>query len=181
MSSYDRYPKPAVAVDIIIICWDSRRLEIPLIRRGAEPYRGEWALPGGFLEIDETLYAAAGRELREETGVEWDEWERGPIYDAVDRDPRGRVLSVPHIAIVPRSAVSLEAGSDAAQAELHPLDRLPGRLAFDHAAILASARELAANEIQAGRLGVWLSPEERERVLRQLLEGRQDDRGISAE
>ena len=134
--TYD-YPHPAVTVDIVLF---SIRREIPsvlLIRRAREPFKGKWALPGGFVDIDEDLEQAARRELEEETGLRDIALEQFHTFGAVDRDPRERVISVAFLAVLPEEAEP-RAGSDAADAGWFPLANLPD-MAFDHRQILESA------------------------------------------
>src|SRR5436190_23675086 len=97
---YD-YPRPAVTVDLVLFALDRDALKVLLIRRKHDPFAGCWAFPGGFIEMDETLQAAARRELEEETGVSF----RGPlatlgVYAEPNRDPRGRTISVAHVAVI---------------------------------------------------------------------------------
>jgi 8-oxo-dGTP diphosphatase len=138
---YD-YPRPAVTVDLVVLTRESEP-RVLLIRRKHEPFASRWALPGGFLEMEETLEAAARRELREETGLEVDAIEQLHTFGDPGRDPRGRTISVVYYAFLPRPADSLQAGDDAAEAGWHALDRLP-ELAFDHDRILAMARQLTS-------------------------------------
>lgn len=166
--SFERYPKPAVAVDLVLLYWDGASLSVPLVRRGSEPFKGRWALPGGFLEMDETLEEAARRELREETNLEVGTLLRGPLFDAVDRDPRGRVISVPHVAIVPYGEAKARHGSDAADVSVYPLDALPSPLAFDHDRIVAEVCRFAGEEVGAGRLARELPDDERALLARAL-------------
>lgn len=132
------YPRPAVAVDVIIVRvnYDGSR-EMLLIERGNEPFKGLWALPGGFLEENETLAEGAARELKEETGVEvsGDHLTQLEAYSQVDRDPRTRVISVIYFALL-ESNVVVKAGDDAANAEWYCPDELP-ELAFDHDKIVS--------------------------------------------
>ncbi|MBA2363270.1 MAG: NUDIX hydrolase [Chloroflexia bacterium] len=162
--SSDQYPKPAVTVDILVLSWDGAFASLLFIRRGAEPYEGFWALPGGFLELEETLQQAALRELEEETGLRPDAVLPGPVFDAVHRDPRGRVISVPHVAVVLAEDVELHHGSDASDAEFFPLSALPEQLAFDHFDIIATMRPVAAWELRQGHLAPTMSGEARERI-----------------
>lgn len=168
MPHFDDYPKPAVTVDIIVLVWDGRTLSVPLIQRGGEPFKGQWAIPGGFLEMNETLEDAARRELREEAGVDSKYLAQGPVFDAVDRDPRGRVISVPHVALLGSGEISLTHGSDAADARLFLLDSLPAPLAFDHVVILDSVRAYAAQEVERGQLGRQFDEKGRTSIVQQL-------------
>ena len=168
MSPYANYPKVAIAVDLVILHWDGSSLSLPLVRRKHEPFRDCWALPGGFMEEDETLIGAARRELAEETGLHTDDLLPGPIFDRVDRDSRGRVLSVPHAALVTEPSYGLLAGSDAADARSFPLAGLPEEMAFDHGEILVTMRRVAAEAIEGGRLGQNLADDQRRNVLDQL-------------
>lgn len=125
------YPRPAVTVDAILI---SPEKSVLLIERGREPYKGKWALPGGFIGMDEPLEVACRRELQEETGLRVGELTQFRAYGAVDRDPRGRTISVIFYAFTGEELIA-SAGDDAANARWFPLDQLP-ELAFDHQQIL---------------------------------------------
>jgi 8-oxo-dGTP diphosphatase len=135
--TYD-YPRPAVAVDLVIISKEKNR-RVLLIRRKHDPFAGMWALPGGFVEMEESLEAAARRELKEETGVEAERLEQLYTFGDPGRDPRGRVISVVYLAIVDAAKLMPRAADDAAEVGWHPLSQ-PPPLAFDHAEILACAR-----------------------------------------
>jgi len=138
MYTYD-YPRPALTVDIAIFTIRANRLHILLIQRGAEPFEGCWALPGGFVGMDESLDDAAYRELHEETGLILHHLEQFHTYGAPDRDPRGRVVSVAYYALVAAEETQiLRPGSDSAGAAWFSLDALPA-LAFDHALIITDA------------------------------------------
>ncbi len=139
MHCYD-YPRPAVTVDIVIFTIRNERLMLLLIRRAAEPFCGAWALPGGFIEMEEGLDAAAHRELREETGVSEVELEQLHTFGRPDRDPRGRVVTVAYYALVPVDKLQPRAASDAEEVEWFAVDALP-KLAFDHAEIIAMAHQ----------------------------------------
>ena len=137
MYSY-KYPRPAVTADCVVIgsAADSSRYVL-LIQRGNEPYKGCWALPGGFMDMDETLEQCALRELKEETGLT----PSGDItelksFSTVDRDPRGRTITVAFLIEMPLTEA--KGGDDAAEARWFPLNELPS-LAFDHDEIIKEA------------------------------------------
>jgi 8-oxo-dGTP diphosphatase len=131
------YPRPAVTVDLVVITRERRPLVL-LIRRGHEPFAGMWAIPGGFVDKDESLEAAAKRELKEEAGVTVRDLEQLGAFGDPGRDPRGRTISVVYLARVDAKKLKPQAGDDAAEVAWHPLEKLPP-LAFDHAEILALA------------------------------------------
>jgi 8-oxo-dGTP diphosphatase len=126
-----QYPRPAVTVDAILI---SKQQSVLLIERGREPFKGKWALPGGFIEMDESLEVACLRELEEETGIRVGELKQFKAYGAVDRDPRHRTISVLFYAFTDEELIAC-AGDDAAKAKWFPINELP-ELAFDHHLIL---------------------------------------------
>jgi len=125
------YPRPAVTVDAILV---SPRNSVLLIERGREPFKGKWALPGGFIEMDEELETACQRELEEETGIRVEELKQFRAYGGVNRDPRHRTISVLFYAFTDDELLAC-AGYDAAKAQWFPLNQLP-ELAFDHLQIL---------------------------------------------
>jgi 8-oxo-dGTP diphosphatase len=135
--TYD-YPRPAVTVDIVVATREERP-RVLLIKRKHPPFEGRWALPGGFVNIDEDLETAARRELVEETCIRTAKLEQLVTLGAPDRDPRGRVISVVYLAEVQPGTVQPRAADDAAAVFWFSLKR-PPRLAFDHAAVLALAR-----------------------------------------
>ena len=136
--TYD-YPRPSVTVDIALVTMEPRP-RILLIRRKHPPFEGMWALPGGFVEMDETLQASARRELFEETGIKGMKLEQVHTFGDPGRDPRGRTISVVYLSRVNGSKVKPHAGDDAADAGWHLLERPPA-LAFDHKKILAMIRQ----------------------------------------
>ena len=109
------YPRPAVTVDCVVFALDEEDLKVLLIQRDVPPFRGQWALPGGFVRMDEDLEQAARRELREETGVSLPDLYLEQLYTfgAVDRDPRFRVVSVAYYALVNLADHRVQAGTDA--------------------------------------------------------------------
>jgi 8-oxo-dGTP diphosphatase len=135
--TYD-YPRPSVTVDIALVTRESKP-RVLLIRRKHPPFEGMWALPGGFVEMEESLEASARRELLEETGIKGIKLEQLHAFGDPGRDPRGRTISVVYLARVNASKVKAHAGDDAADAAWHFLDRPPA-LAFDHKQILAMVR-----------------------------------------
>lgn len=133
-----QYPHPAVTVDIIIFALHDNDLKVLLIQRKAEPFRECWAIPGGFVEIDEDLETAARRELWEETGVKDVFLEQLYTFGAPHRDPRERVISVAYYSLVRLSQHTIRAASDALNACWYPIHHLP-TLAFDHQRIMDMA------------------------------------------
>lgn len=134
------YPHPAVTTDVVVFAIRDGELAVLLIERGQEPERGRWAIPGGFIDIDEDLETAARRELREETGVDAGDLEQLHAFGRPDRDPRERVITVAYISILRADEISVRAATDAADAAWFPIRDLP-ELAFDHREILAMAHE----------------------------------------
>ena len=131
-----KYPRPAVTADCVVVTKDATP-KVLLIERGADPFKGCWAFPGGFLNMDETTEQCAIRELEEETGLQVTEFHQIGAYSKVDRDPRGRTVTVAYLAIVDEpNAVS--GRDDATKAVWWPIDTLPP-LAFDHEDIMQDA------------------------------------------
>lgn len=132
-----QYPRAALTTDAIVFV-KGKRLSphtfILLVQRGREPFKNKWALPGGFIEMDETLETACKRELKEETGLVVDKMTQFKTYDAIDRDPRHRTISVAYFVEL-ENRIAVKGGDDAARAEWFPIDELPD-LAFDHKQIL---------------------------------------------
>src|SRR5262245_3387641 len=159
------YPPVAVTVDVAVLTLHEGRLHVLLIQRGREPWLGAWALPGGFVRPNETLDEAAARELREETGVDASaHLEQLHAYGDPGRDPRMRVVTVAYLAVLP-DIPDVSAGTDAARAELVPVDDLLGptaarRLAFDHELILADAVDRAREQLSSTSLATaFVGPE----------------------
>ncbi len=156
---YD-YPRPAVTTDVVLITLRERRLQVLLIRRANAPFAGNWALPGGFLDMDETLSNCARRELAEETGIttETVHMEQLHAFGAPQRDPRGRVVSVAYLALACGATLpAVVAASDAAEAAWFELDELP-TLAFDHARIVQCGQDRLQTHLHDGSAARHLLP-----------------------
>lgn len=132
MPTYE-YPRPSVTVDIVVFTKDT--LEILLIQRKNDPFKDYWALPGGFLEMDESLKDSALRELEEETGLKNVELHQIGIFDNPSRDPRGRVITVAYATLIEKKDATIRASSDASQAKWFSVKKIPD-LAFDHEEII---------------------------------------------
>ncbi|MEN6373128.1 MAG: NUDIX domain-containing protein [Armatimonadota bacterium] len=152
------YPRPALTVDCVVFGVDEENLKILLIERDLEPFAGKWALPGGFVHIDETLEDAALRELHEETGVGDVYLEQLYTFGAVDRDPRERVVSVAYYALVNLYDHHIQAATDARNALWFPVDDLP-QLVFDHNLIIETAHERLKGKVRYQPIGFELLPE----------------------
>ena len=153
-----RYPHPAVSTDVVLFTIREQRLQLLLVRRANPPYAGMWALPGGFLDIDEDLDACALRELAEETGVQGVYLEQLYTFGAPARDPRERVISVTYYALVASDRLEPRAASDAAAVAWFPFDALP-RLAFDHAEIIALAQRRLVAKLDYSTVAFQLLPD----------------------
>ena len=153
--TYD-YPRPAVTTDCVIFGYDGKELKVLLIERGIEPFKGCWAFPGGFLNMDEDSLAGARRELKEETGLEDAFIEQFHTFSEPGRDPRGRVITIAHYALVKIQEV--EGGDDAAQARWFPIGEVPP-LAFDHDRILRMAMSRLKEKIHFEPVGFELLPD----------------------
>lgn len=129
-----QYPRAAVTTDAIVFVKEGNEKFVLLIERGGEPFKNKWALPGGFIEMDELLETACKRELEEETGLKVDKMTQFKTYDAVDRDPRHRTISTIYFTELDKKQ-QVTGGDDAARADWFPISDLP-ELAFDHKQIL---------------------------------------------
>ncbi|MFN8395673.1 MAG: NUDIX domain-containing protein [Bacteroidia bacterium] len=159
MSYTYTYPRPALTVDCVVFGWDGVNLKVLLIQRGEEPFTGQWALPGGFVHIDEELEDAARRELEEETGLRDMYLEQLYTFGGVGRDPRGRVVTVAWYALIDLTRYAEPIGaSDAKAAAWFPFTALPP-LAFDHDKILATAYKRLQGKISYQPIGFELLPE----------------------
>jgi len=152
-----RYPRPALTVDCVVFGFDEGDLQVLLIQRDLEPFAGQWGLPGGFVQMDESLEDAARRELAEETGLKGIFLEQLYTFGAPDRDPRERVVSVAYYALVPLAGHRPQAATDARQAGWFGVDDSPG-LAFDHEQILATALARLRGKVRYEPIGFELLP-----------------------
>lgn len=151
-----KYPHPAVTVDCVIFGFNGSDLNVLLVQRAIDPYKGCWAFPGGFVQIDESSLDAARRELKEETDLETDTLTQFHTFDNPLRDPRERVITIAHYALVKMKDVI--GGDDAAAAKWFPVSKIPG-LAFDHDMILRYAMAELRRKIHFEPIGFDLLPE----------------------
>ncbi len=154
---YD-YPRPALTTDCVIFGFDGLALKVLLIERGIEPYKGMWAFPGGFVQMNESTEESAKRELREETALQNVFIEQLYTFSDVARDPRGKVVSVAYYALVNLKEHSIKAGDDAKKAEWFPVKNIP-TLAFDHEKIFRMALYRLKGKIRYQPVGFELLPE----------------------
>jgi len=152
------YPRAALTVDIVVFALDEDDLKVMLIERSLKPYQGQWALPGGFVHVDETLDDAARRELQEETGLKDIFLEQLFTFGELERDPRERVVTVAYYALVNLEGHDVQASTDASNAAWFSLSELP-ELAFDHATILKAAYERLRGKVRYQPIGFELLPE----------------------
>jgi 8-oxo-dGTP diphosphatase len=153
-----QFARPALTADIVVFALDQDDLQVMLIQRDLEPFAGQWALPGGFVRVDETLDEAATRELQEETGLTDIFLEQLYTFGIVDRDPRERVVTVAYYALVNLAGHSVHASSDARNAAWFPVNELP-QLAFDHKQILDVALQRLRGKVRYQPIGFELLPE----------------------
>ncbi len=158
MPEYE-YPHPAVTTDVVIFTIRDQCLKVLLIRRGLPPFKGGWALPGGFVHEDEDLDSGARRELEEETGLAGVYLEQLYTFGKTKRDPRERVITVAYYALVPTDQMRIRAASDAEAVGWFGMDELP-KLAFDHEDILAMAHERLAAKLQYSTIALQFMPGE---------------------
>ncbi len=140
MSYTYKYPRPALTVDIIIFKKENDDIKVLLIQRDNPPFKGQWAFPGGFVNIDETLENAAKRELQEETALTDVELKQLYTFGAIDRDPRFRTVSVVYYGFTNLNNDKVKGGDDAQKAQWFLINKIP-KLAFDHNEILKMALE----------------------------------------
>ncbi len=137
---FEDYPKPNVTVDLVVFTVQDNDLKVLLVKRGIKPFKDKWALPGGFVHIDESLEDAARRELEEETGVREKDMhgvylEQLYTFGDLNRDPRGRVITMTYFALINSKNLKLKADTDVTEVAWFPISKLP-ELAFDHDKIL---------------------------------------------
>lgn len=132
---YD-WPRPMVTVDAVVFAFFEERTNVLLVNRNIEPFKGKWALPGGFVEIDEELEDAVARELAEETGLTNVSLEQMRAFGKCGRDPRGRQITIVFTGIATNGLDNIRAGDDAGKTQWFDIKQLPGDLAFDHNEII---------------------------------------------
>lgn len=151
------YPRAAMTTDSVIFGFDGKGLQILLVQRGIDPFKGSWALPGGFLRMDETIEECAKRELFEETGLAQPYMEQFGIFSDVNRDPRGRIITSAFYALV--CIADVKGGDDAADAKWFPITEIP-TLAFDHDRIVRVAQQRLREDIHFRPVGFELMAEQ---------------------
>jgi 8-oxo-dGTP diphosphatase len=151
------FPKPSLTVDCVVFGLDDRELKVMLIQRGVPPFEGQWALPGGFVLLDEPLETAALRELREETGIAKVFLEQLYTFGTVNRDPRDRVITVAYYALIDLREHKIQATTDAKAAAWFSVSS-PPQLAFDHEQILAVALQRLKGKVRYEPIGFELLP-----------------------
>jgi len=180
--TYD-YPRPALTVDCVVFGFAAASaFKVLLIKRKLPPYEGEWSLPGGFVQVTESVEAAAVRELQEETGVKDIFLEQLYTFGGLERDPRERVVSVAYYALVSLQEHPLQAATDASDAGWFSLSELP-KLGFDHGEILACAIARLRSKIRYEPIGFKLLPKrftlsQLQRLYEQILERKLDKRNF---
>jgi 8-oxo-dGTP diphosphatase len=159
--TYDpsRYERPSVTVDVVIFSLINGELNILLVKRRRWPYEGHWAIPGGFINMNESLEQSARRELEEETGVRDIYLEQLFTFGDLNRDPRTRVISVAYFAIIRADRQTLRVSDESTDVNWFPVGALPGTLAFDHDFILAMALERLRSKLEYTTIAFQLLPE----------------------
>ena len=185
-----KYKRPSVTVDVVVFSVVEGQLKVLLIKRKNWPFEGRWAIPGGFVDMDEPLEDAAARELYEETGVKGIYLEQFYTFGQPDRDPRTRVISVAYLALVDAGHLQPKAADDAADVGWFSVhDPLPLPLAFDHAEVLKRALQRLRQKLESTALASLFMPKEftlselrraYERILNEKLNSRRFRRRILA-
>lgn len=152
------FPHPAVTTDVVLFTLRDERLQVLLVKRRNPPFENCWALPGGFVGIDEDIEACALRELKEETGVTGVFLEQLYTFGAPKRDPRERVITVAYFALAPHDSINIRAASDAREVAWFPCDALPA-LAFDHDQIIATAQQRLRAKLEYSTIAFQFLPE----------------------
>lgn len=178
----DEYQCPSVTVDILVFTIEASELKVLLIKRGIEPFKDEWALPGGFIKMDESLENAALRELVQETGVKNVYLEQLYTFGEPKRDPRTRVITVAYFALVPNAKLDLKASSDAKDVSWFSIKKLP-KLAFDHKRIIDYALNRLKSKIEYSNIVYGLLPakfrlSELQKVYEVILDKKMDKRNF---
>ena len=158
MFSY-AHPHPAVTTDVVVLTLRDQELKLLLIKRGGDPYKGKWALPGGFVQMDEDLDTSARRELAEETGLSGVYLEQLYTFGTVNRDPRERVITVAYYALIPSDKLQLRAATDAEAVGWFGINELP-RLAFDHREIVRMAQQRLVAKLDYSTIAFQFMPTE---------------------
>ncbi|MEY3376542.1 MAG: hypothetical protein RL463_852 [Bacteroidota bacterium] len=153
-----RYARPALTADCVIFSFDGAHLRLLLIKRDNEPFKNQWALPGGFVRIEETTEGCAARVLQEKAGLENVFIEQLYTFGALDRDPRERVISVAYFALINKHLYELSAGINTVQAEWFDINELP-KIAFDHLEIVNQALKRLKGKVRYQPVGFELLDE----------------------
>ena len=151
------YARPSLTVDCVVFGLGEKDLKVLLIQRGLEPFKGKWALPGGFVRVDEALANAARRELKEETGISNVYLEQLYTFGELKRDPRERIVSVAYYALVKLGDHRVKAATDASDAAWFAVSDAP-KLAFDHQRILKMALSRLKGKVRYQPVGFELLP-----------------------
>lgn len=176
------FQRPSLTVDCVVFGLDDEDLKVILIQRKLDPLKGKWAIPGGFVHIDETLEDAATRELKEETGIENVFLEQLYTFGSVDRDPRERVVSVAYYALVNLRDHKIKATTDASDAAWFEVDDIPD-MPFDHNEIFEIALKRLKGKVVYEPIGFELLPEkftltQLQRMYEKILEKKIDKRNF---
>lgn len=166
------HPRPAVTVDAVVYNLREESLFVLLVQRNQAPFEGQWALPGGFMGIDEIPEESVERELEEETGIRTEGFVQVGAFGALDRDPRQRTISIAYMSIFTGELPAVQGGDDASDARWFPLSELPENLAFDHPDILKKAHKRLDTQLRVAEAesekAFGLSEEEIQKVLEEL-------------
>lgn len=156
-NTFDTQERPFVTVDVLVFTILEGQLKVALVKRGIPPFKNRWAIPGGFVHLDESLEEAARREVEEEAGISDVFLEQIYTFGDPGRDPRGRVVTVAYYALVPGERLTLVASTDAADARWFAVTELPS-LAFDHAKIMQAALERLRSKLEYSNIAYALLP-----------------------